>query len=755
MRALLPPSSADGVPDLEPVVAGLEALGWDVTGDQPPDLVFAVPSEVRAARAEHPHAVLVVLLPPGSPFDAVRDEADDAMLWPRPAGDRRGGRDESLAARLRVLTRWATRAANARAATNATAERSRSIAAAACEGIVVHDATHILYANDSLGEMLGYPPARLEGSPFTDFASAEQVASAAEQFADGRQRAEVEFTRADGTPLPVELTIRPGTWEGRDVTIVTLRDLRQQRAREAEDERKEASHRAALAEQLRAIEESNARFRAVARATNDALYDWDIQTGAIVWNDALHTVLRYTGDAEAAGIQWWMAQVHPDDSDRVAASLDKAMSGGAEGWSDNYRFSTPDGGELHIIDRGVFIRDASGRAVRMIGAMMDVTGRKQLQTRLVLADRLAGVGTMAAGVAHELNNPLTWVLANVRLVQESMADALPEPARRALDNAARGAERMRSIVADLKVFSRNEVHAAPVDLRQVLGSALSIVAGDLRAKAQLEQVDTTSGPLHVLANEARVAQVLLNLLVNAVQAIEPGHPERNRVSIHLGHPGGNLRVVAIDVDDTGAGIPPAVRARIFDPFFTTKPPGEGTGLGLSIGLQLVQEMGGEIQVVPRAGRGTRFRVTLPLTDVRPAGGRLHTPPAPTRSAVPARVLIVDDEAMIVEMLEQVLSPEFEVIGESDSRRALARIESGERFDAMLCDVMMPGVDGMELYTATLSIAPEQAARFVFVTGGVSNPDVHAFLEDTGRVCVEKPFDLHGLRATVRKLVGAR
>jgi len=752
MRALLPPSSADGVPDLEPVVSGLEALGWDVHGDQAPDLVFAIPTEVRAARAAHPDAVIVVLKPAGSPFDAVGEEADDAMLWPRPPGDRRGGRDESLAARLRVLTRWATRAASARAATDATAERSRSIAAAASEGILVHDETHILYANESLGEMFGYPTARLEGSPFSDFASAEQVARAAEQFAGGGNRAEVEFTRADGTPLPLEITIRPGTWEGRDVTIVTLRDLREQRAREVEDARRDANHRAALAEQVRAIEESNARFRAVARATNDALYDWDIQTGTIVWNDALRTVLRFTGDPEAAGIQWWMAQVHPEDSDRVATSLDKAMSSGAEGWSDNYRFSTTDGAQVDIIDRGLFIRDASGQAVRMIGAMMDVTGRKQLQTRLVLADRLASVGTMAAGVAHEMNNPLTWVLANIRLVQESMGDALPEPTRRALDHAARGAERMRSIVSDLKVFSRNEAHAAPVELRQVLGSALSIVAGDLRAKAQLEQVDTTAGPLHVLANEARVAQVLLNLLVNAVQAIEVGHPERNRVGIQLSHPGGNPRLVCVEVDDTGAGIPPAVRARIFDPFFTTKPPGEGTGLGLSIGLQLVQEMGGEIQVVPRAGRGTRFRVTLPLTDVRPTGGRLLTPPPPARSAVAARVLIVDDEAMIVEMLEQVLSPEFEVIGESDSRRALARLEGGERFDGMLCDVMMPGVDGMQLYSATLSIAPEQAKRFVFVTGGVSNPDVHAFLEDTGRPCVEKPFDLHALRATVRKLV---
>lgn len=755
MRALLPPRSDDGVPDLEPVAQGLQALGWDVNADGPPDLVFADPGEVRASREAHPHAVIVVLLPAGSPFDAVGEEADDAMLWPRPAGDRRGGRDESLADRLRVLTRWASRAASARAATNATAERSRSIAAAASEGILVHDETHILYANESLGEMLGYPPARLEGSPFTDFASAEQVARAAEQFADGRQRADVEFTRADGAPLPLELTLRPGTWEGRDVTIVTLRDLRQQRAREAEEERREANHRALLAEQLRAIEESNARFRAVARATNDVLYDWDILTGTIVWNDAVRTVLRYPGDIEAAGIQWWMAQVHPEDSDRVAATLDNAMSSGAEGWSDNYRFATPDGGRLDIIDRGVFIRDATGRPVRMIGAMMDVTGRKQLQTRLVLADRLASVGTMAAGVAHELNNPLTWVLANIRLVQESMGDGAPDATRRALDHAAQGAERMRSIVSDLKVFSRNEVLAAPVELRQVLSSALSIVASDLRAKAQLEQVDTTTGPLLVLANEARVAQVLLNLLVNAVQAIEAGHPERNRVGIHVSHPNGNVRAVSIEVDDTGAGIPPSVRARIFDPFFTTKPPGEGTGLGLSIGLQLVHEMGGEIQLVPRAGRGTRFRVTLPLTDVRPGGGRLLTPPAPAPRVAPARVLLVDDEAMIVEMLEQVLSPEFEVIGESESRRALARLERGERFDAMLCDVMMPGIDGMQLYSATLAMSPEQAARFVFVTGGVSNPDVHLFLEDTGRPCVEKPFDLNALRATVRKLVGTR
>lgn len=748
MRALLYQGSSGGRSDLSVLSEVLREIGCEIVDGSPTDLVFAPQREIAAARAAHPHAVIVMLAPDRAAVEAMGDDADDALFWP-------WARDASaLRARLRVLIRWAARAADACEAASANEMRARSIAAAASEGIVIYDDTRILYVNEALSGMIGRPLSEMEGRSFADFASDAEIALATERLRAGL-RAEVDFTHADGSPLPIEITIRDGFWDGRTVGVATIRDLRPERASEAADAVREAKHTAELAAQLHALEESNELFRLVARATNDVLYDWDVKTGATVWNDALRTVLRYTGEPDAAGIQWWATQIHPDDRERVSTSLDAAMKRSDEGWSDSYRFATSDGSWLDLIDRGIFMRDASGQCTRMIGAMMDVTGRKQLQTRLVLADRLASVGTMAAGVAHELNNPLTWVLANIRLVQETVKD-LPEAAARALEHAAQGADRMRSIISDLQVFSRNEARSvAPIDLRATLASAISIVGSSLRARARLEQIDKTVGPLYVLANEARLAQVLLNLLVNAVQAIEPGQPDRNRVTVSVSFVPGTIpsRSVAIEVDDTGSGIPAAVLARIFDPFFTTKPPGEGTGLGLSIGLQLVQELGGEITVPSRPGRGTRFRVVLPLTESRPELPRSAATTPPVPSVAPARVLVVDDEEMIVEMIGQILAPEFEVVGEFRSARALDRLRNGERFDAMLCDMMMPELNGMELYREALAICPEQARRFIFVTGGISNPQVHDFLVETGRRCIEKPFDLHSLRATVRKVAG--
>ncbi|MSP55367.1 MAG: response regulator [Myxococcales bacterium] len=507
--------------------------------------------------------------------------------------------------------------------------------------------------------------------------------------------------------------------------------------------------RRAAAGGVREIEESNARYRLVARATNDVLYDWDIRTGKIVWNNALKTVLGYSGDADSAGIQWWTTQVHPEDSDRVARALDRALQSGAEGWSDSYRFATGKNTWIDLIDRGIFMRDGLGQAQRLIGAMMDVTGRKQLQTKLVLADRLASVGTMAAGVAHELNNPLTWVLANIRLVQEGAGATLPTAATRALANAAQGAERMRSIVRDLKVFSGNKQQAVvPVDVRATLLSALGIVHHSLSARAHLEHVDETSGPLIVLGNEARLAQVLLNLLVNAVQSIARGMPERNRVRVTVARDGGDVIIL---ISDTGCGIPAAARSRVFDPFFTTKPTGEGTGLGLSIGLQLAQEMGGDITLVPLPGRGTTFRVRLRCSDEPLVAAHTAAPDALVRGA-PARVLVVDDELMIVELVEQILTPEFEVHGEHQASSALDRLRAGEKFDAVLCDVMMPGMNGMDFYREVAQVSPAQASRFLFVTGGVASEEIEAFLLETGCPFVAKPFDLHALRAKVRGAV---
>jgi PAS domain S-box-containing protein len=289
----------------------------------------------------------------------------------------------------------------------------------------------------------------------------------------------------------------------------------------------------------------------------------------------------------------------------------------------------PDGSEHHWLTYRFIVREQSGR--RLLGGVsLDVTDRKAMQAQLVVSDRLAAVGTLAAGVAHEINNPLAFVLSNLSYLSgelQAVARELP-PGRTAemeevLREASDGAHRVRQIVRDLRTFSRGDDEVATsVNIQSVLESAITMARGELKMRAQVVR-EYRDVPL-VEGNEGRFGQVFLNLLINAAQAIPPGKPERHEVRIVLDHSGDR---VIVEIHDTGIGMAPEVRARIFDPFFTTKPVGEGTGLGLSICHGIVTGFGGEISVESEEGRGSTFRVALPLAQ-RARDSRLPEHPRP-------------------------------------------------------------------------------------------------------------------------------
>jgi signal transduction histidine kinase len=265
------------------------------------------------------------------------------------------------------------------------------------------------------------------------------------------------------------------------------------------------------------------------------------------------------------------------------------------------------------------LRNSKGEITGTIGVALDITERKVIEAKLMQAERLASMGTLAAGVAHEINNPLTYVMANIGFVAERLPKLIPtrsagplaaqlEELGTALGEAQEGAIRVRQIVRDLKTLSRgDEEHYGPVDVRTIIESSINMVMNDLRGRAKLVR-DMGAVPT-VEASESRLGQVFLNLLVNAVQAIEPGDIARNEIRVATFTDGAGRAVVT--VTDTGGGIPPHVMGRIFDPFFTTKPVGSGTGLGLFICHGIVKAQGGEITAESAAGRGTTFRVVLP------------------------------------------------------------------------------------------------------------------------------------------------
>lgn len=394
---------------------------------------------------------------------------------------------------------------------------------------------------------------------------------------------------------------------------------------------------------------------------------------------------------------------------------------------------------------------------------------RETQAQLVQAGRMAAVGTLAAGVGHEINNPLAYIVTNLEYAcQEARALGRELPVgpgrerlgelERALREALHGTDRVRRIAKDLKTLSREESAREPVDLHAVLEAAANMAAHELLPRARLEwelgEVPRVEG------SEPRLVQVFLNLLVNAAQAMPEGQPERNEVRLVTRREGD---LVVVEVRDTGSGIPPEVMTRIFDPFFTTKPVGVGTGLGLALSQAFLKAMGGDIQVESEVGRGTTLRVLLRVAPEAVAQAAEAQQAQAAReveqAAVQARaaerqrgrVLVVDDDPMVSSALRRTLGREHEVEVQGSSRAALARLVSPEGLlvDVVLCDLMMPELTGMDLHAALQSTAPPLAGRLVFMTGGAFTPAAQAFLEQVDNPRLEKPFEPERLREQVR------
>jgi PAS domain S-box-containing protein len=399
-----------------------------------------------------------------------------------------------------------------------------------------------------------------------------------------------------------------------------------------------------------------------------------------------------------------------------------------------------------------------------LGALRTQRERERMQGQLMLADRMSSMGMLAAGVAHEINNPLAYAMASLELLARDLPVVLAAEVARAtgggepsgnvptlaelverIQQAREGATRVRDIVRDLKLFSRVDEHTVGlIDLRHVLDASVRMVWNEIKHRGRLVR-DYGEMPL-VVVNEARVGQVVLNLLTNAVQALPEKWDDRSEIRV-VGRTDEAGRAV-IEIHDTGSGIAPEQLPHIFDPFFTTKPVGIGTGLGLSICQTIVTALGGEILVDSTVGQGSTFRVVLPAA-ASPATATPGGDTAAVGAGRRARILVVDDETRMCELLRRGLEP-HEVVTHTDGDAALARLHAGERFDLVICDMMMPQMTGMELYERLRQIAPDLAARMVFMTGGAFTPSTREFLEKVPNPRLEKPFDLAVLLQLVRE-----
>jgi signal transduction histidine kinase len=375
--------------------------------------------------------------------------------------------------------------------------------------------------------------------------------------------------------------------------------------------------------------------------------------------------------------------------------------------------------------------------------------RRKMQEQLMLSDRLASLGMLAASVAHELNNPLASVMMNLEFslthAQQSPNDAASQEAVQALRDAYSCTGLIRDIIRDIKIFSRPEgQHFGPTDVHRVLDSALRMAHNQLFHRARLVR-DYGDIP-HVHGSEARLGQVFLNLIINAAQAVPDGHRDDHEIRVVTRRVGEQVRV---EIRDTGEGVPPELRERIFEPFFTTKPVGVGTGLGLSICRRLVNEMDGALGVDSAPGKGSTFwlqlRVAREQVDAREVQAQ--------SSGHGLGVMVLDDEAAVGKALRRLLSSRHQVTTFDRAQDALALITAGRRFDAILCDLMMPEMSGAQFHHELERLAPEQARRVIFMTGGAFTEETRAFLSTARNPCMDKPLDIQRLFSMLEALPG--
>ncbi len=540
---------------------------------------------------------------------------------------------------------------------------------------------------------------------------------------------ECSIVGAAGERIPVSVGIARGTAGGRILQIILLTDVRPRNAVAAK------------------LSESERRFRALVETAPD---------GVVI---SQRMVIRFANRAAGAMLDVPEAELvgrslaeylAPGEVERMGERLSKMQRGDVLAPT-VYRARRADGVTV-LAEIASMHTEWEGQPM-VLAMARDVTAREALHASLERTERLAALGRLAAGMAHEINNPLAFVSLSTESLARRLEPLLDgseasEEIRALLDNVARGTARVSSIVRDLKAFSRDGVdERAPVDLEQTLSSAVRMVQHEIAPRARLTR-ETQGMPL-VLGSAGKLEQVFVNLLMNAVQAL----PEGRTGHIVL-RAFGDATHAHVEIRDDGVGIGPENLHRAFDPFFTTKPVGIGTGLGLSICHGIVTAAGGTIRIESEPGRGTLVHVALPRAVASPPPSHV-TAPRPAE-APRSHILVVEDQAPLARTLAKALGERHRVTVAVGVREAIVALDAhGLAFDVVLCDMLMPDGTGMDVFEHARAGLPGLAERFVFMTGGAFLPSLAAFLEHVPNPRIDKPFGLPALEALLSGVVQAR
>ena len=510
-------------------------------------------------------------------------------------------------------------------------------------------------------------------------------------------------------------------------------------------------------EHERAAQRRADRLRATFDHVDEGVLLVDLATGHVIeCNEAAARLLQVPHEELTNTAPSWL-QIAPEGSARLGwgALLDELVEGRTVRGRAILREQQEISMELRATARTIDEHTFAFVLCRDISA--DLARERARATQ----ERLATVGSLAAGVAHEINNPLAYVIANVQYALDSIAQWPLADSRdpsqtlsraqlkEALVEANEGARRVQRIVGDLKTLARQgDDRVEPIDVEHTLNWAIGVTMAEIRHRARL--VKSFTEVPSVRGDEARLGQVFVNILLNAAQAIEPGRAHENEIIVNTRERDGR---VLVEVLDTGNGIPEENLTKIFDPFFTTKPRGIGTGLGLSICHEIVASMRGTLTAANRSPRGAIFVVEIPAMNVYPQAAAHHqrhgkSSKPPGRAA---RILVIDDESLAAKALGRMLRDHKVDIADHAPTGLKMALENP--YDVIFCDLMMPELSGMAVHAAVLRQAPSVAERMVFITGGTFTEEARDFAAHHGARCLFKPFDSALVKGAIERLLG--
>lgn len=453
--------------------------------------------------------------------------------------------------------------------------------------------------------------------------------------------------------------------------------------------------------------------------------------------------------------QGWTSQLHPEDRERVLAEL-SALDAGAQRFCLEYRVLRKDGRIVWWHDEARLLPiGADGRRL-LHGFVQDITARHEAEQELQRqrealhqSEKLAAMGQLLAGVAHELNNPLSVVLGQASLLRRALGDR-PEAGR--AEKIEKAALTSARIVKNFLALARQmPPEHGRVALNGIVQEALELLAYPLRTDGIEVELDLARELPVLWADAHQLQQVLINLLTNAHHALRQARAPR-RLAVTTRSDAERARIV-LEVADSGPGIPPEIQARIFDPFFTTKPLGEGTGLGLPLCRGILERHGGSLTLESEVGRGALFRVELPVQASQPEASEPREATQRVAPRAPKSILLVDDEAQVRETVADVLQQAgHRVEAVASGTAALDRLGDGH-YDLVLTDIRMPELDGPDFYREVQRRHPGMEKRFVFLTGDTLTPLTRKFLEQAGLPHLAKPFHVDEVRRVVTGALG--